>query len=98
MQSAAAAREKLAYAVVGIDRFEQFDLALAGEQQRRTHPLVLDSCNFGERQPEYIAPERHRLVEIRHDYANMMNLLEHRQPSVELGQSLCCSSPHCAFI
>src|SRR5580698_3062062 len=82
MEPAAALREELADTVIGTERFQQFDLALAGLQQRRLHALILHGLALDQAQPQQVAPQRHRLFEVRHYHAYMMNLFEHRQPSV----------------
>src|SRR5260370_39900310 len=77
MESATAPREKLADAVVRIQRLEQLDLARSGLQQRRFDALVAHNFGFRQMQPERIAPQLHRGVQIWHDDPDMMNFLQH---------------------
>src|ERR1700678_2684539 len=78
MQAAAASREELADRIVGVERLEQLDLALARLEQRRADALLLNRRTLREMQGERGAPDFQPGVEIRHDDADVMNLLEHR--------------------
>ena len=78
MQPAAAPREELADRVVEVERLEQFDLALSRLEQRGADALLFNRGALREVQAERVAPESQTLVEIRHDHADVVNLLEHR--------------------
>src|SRR5690242_6475251 len=77
MESATTAAEEFADAVVVIKRFEQFNFAVADLEQRRPNALVLDRRAFRQGQPEQVAPQAHRLFQVGHDNAYVMNPLEH---------------------
>ena len=81
MQSAAAPREELADRVVGVERFEQFDLALTDLEQSGADALLLDRGALGEMQTQRVAPEFQADVKVRHHDADMMDLFEHRRAS-----------------
>src|SRR5271168_956281 len=78
MQAAAAPCEEFADRVVGVEWLEQFDLALARLEQSGADALLFNRRALGEVQAERVAPESQSRVEIRHDDADMVNLLEHR--------------------
>src|ERR1700722_1933369 len=77
MQAAAAPREELAHRVVGVERFEQFDLALARLEQCGADALLFYRRALREMQAERVTPEFQAGVEVGHDDADMMNLLKH---------------------
>src|ERR1039458_182383 len=81
MQAAAVAREELAHGIAGVERLEQFDLALAGFEQRGADALLFNRGARGEMQAERVAPEFQARVETRHNDADVMNLFEHRRAS-----------------
>src|SRR5271169_5595665 len=78
MQAAAAPREELADRIVGVERLEQLDLALACLEQRGADALLFNRRAPGETQAERVAPESQADVEVRHHDADMMNLFQHR--------------------
>src|SRR5579862_9590815 len=79
MQSASAPREEFADRIVGVERLEQFDLALSRLEQRGADALLFNRRALGEMQAEGVAPEAQAGVEVRHHDADMMNLFQHRR-------------------
>src|ERR1700685_3669123 len=79
MQAAAAPCEELADRIVGVQRLEQLDLALARLEQRGADALLLNRRALREMQAERVAPEFQPGVEIRHDDADMVKFLHPRR-------------------
>src|SRR5690349_9476613 len=78
VQSTAAARQKFAHAIVGAERLQQLDFAVADLEQGRFDPLLLNRGAPGEFQPQRIAPEPVSFLQIGNDHSNVMNPFQHR--------------------
>ncbi len=77
VQTPAALFQKAAHPALGVDRFEQLDLAVSAAEQCRTYPLVDDGRLPLEREPESVAPEAVGGVEVGDHDSDVMNSLEH---------------------